>query len=409
MDRAFERGAEQAPCTRQLQRGLKRLRFDDPALEAEFRRRYIDLHIGRIRAAIVLAVLLVLMVSALDLLTAPAPVRMSVFVEKLTLLLPLPLATLWISYHPRFYHHVNWAMFAAIATSGFVFAAVHIRAGLAGHTLPYDSLLLLVVFAYFLSSLLWPACVIAALLVTLAAMASDVAVGLEGAQLTYHGLYLVAVNLIGMVGSYMLERVSRLDYLHAGSASEMADIDRVTSLRSATSFERRLERWWRKGQQRGTRVGLMLVDIDYFRRFDQSCGHFAAERALRAIAQSIQGLRSTRECFLARMDDDGFGVIMRDASGDALQQLAEEIREAVGRLHVQHPDSPIASELTVTIAGRVLQPAEGHGADAAFEQVRADLNHLKRCNRNRIWIEESYLPSELPDKVTPLRRQQTPS
>ena len=177
----------------------------------------------------------------------------------------------------------------------------------------------------------------------------------------------------------------------------------------AGGFERRLERWWRKGQQRGTRVGLMLVDIDYFRRFDQSCGHFAAERALRAIAQSIQGLRSTRECFLARMDDDGFGVIMRDASGDALQQLAEEIREAVGRLHVQHPDSPIASELTVTIAGRVLQPAEGHGADAAFEQVRADLNHLKRCNRNRIWIEESYLPSELPDKVTPLRRQQTPS
>ena len=407
MERAFERGAQHAPCTRQLQRGLRGLSFDEPELEGEFRRRYTDLNIGRIRAAIWLSIGLVGLVATLDLLTAPAAIRTSVFIEKLLFLLPIPLFTLWVSYHPRHYRQVRHAMKLAIVSAGIVLSGIHTQAGLAGYTLPYDAMLLLVVYSYFLSALLWPSVVLVSLAVSVLTIGSDLVVGVDANVLAYHALHLIAVNLIGIVGSFMLERVSRLDYLHAGSASEMADIDRVTSLRSAASFERRLERWWRKAQQRHSPLGLMLVDVDYFRRFDQSCGHYAAESALRNIAQAIQGLRSSQECFLAHLDDDGFAVIMRDASVPALTQLASEIREAVGNLHLQHPDSPIASELTVSIAGRVTQPRDGQSCGLFATTVRADLERLKRCNRNSIWIEpgEDFLPPEPSEKVTPLRRQ----
>lgn len=406
MDRAFERGDSHAPCTRQLQRGLRRLRFDDPLLEREFRRRYTDLNIGRIRAAIVLAVILVVAVALLDLMTAPAALRWSVFAEKMALLLPVPLMTLWVAYHPRYYTRVGRAMFAAIVAVGLIFAAIHAQMGMNGFVQPHYSLMLVVAFAYFLSALLWPSCVVAAWVVTLAAIGSDVYLGLPPADLAYMALHLVAANLVGMVGSFMLERVSRLDYLHAGSASEMADIDRVTSLRSAHSFSRRLERWWSKAVQRRAHLGVMFIDVDYFRRFDASCGHYEAEKALRAIAQSIQGLRSTRECFLARLDDDGFGVIMRDATPEALEALAREIQDTVAKLRVHHPDSPIASHLTVTIVGRVSAPDAQTGYQSVLDAVKADLEHTKRCNRNTVVIDATgaECPPDPGGKVTPLRK-----
>lgn len=404
--RAFERGAGSAPCTRQLQRGLKGLRFDDVALESEFRRRYIDLNIGRIRAAIAAAIVLVFMVAVLDLLTAPDAIRVSVFAEKLGLLLPVPLITLWVAYHPRYYTRIDRAMFAAVVTVGFIFAAVHTQLSLQGFVQPHYSAMLVVAYSYFLSALLWPGCVIAALLVTAAAVFGDVYAQLPINELLYSAMHLLAANLIGMVGSFTTERVSRLDYLHAGSASEMADIDRVTSLRSADSFARRLERWWLKAIKRRSAVGIMLIDIDYFRRFDQSCGHYAAEKALRTIAQGIQDLRSTQECFLARLDDDGFGVIMRDASTEALQALANEIRDSIRDLHLSHPDSPIADHLTVTIAGRVMAPTEQDQYTVFSDSVRAELERVKRCKRDSIWIESESLqsPPDPESKVTPLRR-----
>lgn len=407
MDRAFERGAQRAACTRQLQRGLRGLRFDDPELEREFRRRYTDLHIGRIRAAIVLAIALVAMAAVLDLLTAPDSMRTTLFVEKLLLMLPIPLVTLWISYHPRHYQRVSYAMCFAIVCAGVMLAGVATQAGVDGFLMTNTPQLLLIVYTYFVSALLWPACLITALLVSVAAIAGDVVVGLPRADLTAHLMHLFAANCIGIVGSFMLERVSRLDYLHAGSASEMADIDRVTSLRSAASFDRRLARWWDKATQRGRPIGLLLIDLDYFKRFDESCGHYAAERALRAIAQSIQDLRSTQECFLARMDDDGFGVIMRDANGPALESLASDIRGSIAGLHLQHPDSPISSELTASIAGRVVQPRAEDEPSSLSAQVRLDLERLKRCDRNSVWIDvaEDLLPPDPTEKVTPFRRQ----
>lgn len=404
--RAFERGAGSAPCTRQLQRGLKGLRFDDVALESEFRRRYTDLNIGRIRAAVAAAVLLVFMVAVLDLLTAPEAIRIAVFAEKIGLLLPVPLITLWVAYHPRYYAHIDRAMFAAVVTVGCIFAAIHTQFSLQGFVQPHYSAMLVIAYSYFLSALLWPGCVIAAVVVTLAAIGGDLYAQLPIKDMLYSAMHLVAANLIGMVGSFTSERVSRLDYLHAGSASEMADIDRVTSLRSADSFARRLERWWEKAVGRKTAVGVMFIDIDYFRRFDQSCGHYEAEKALRTIAQAIQDLRSTQECFLARLDDDGFGVIMRDATPQALQALANEIREAVVGLHIAHPDSPIADHLTVTIVGRVKAPTGQENAGEFNDGVRAELDRVKRCKRDSVWVEEPPLdtPPDPASKVTPLRR-----
>ncbi len=406
MERAFERGARHAPCTRQLQRGLSRLRFDDAELELEFRRRYTDLNIGRIRAAVILALFLVASVAVLDLLTAPDAIRISVFAEKFALLLPVPLITMWVAYHPRHYHHVDRAMFAAIITVGFIFAAIQTQMGVAGYIQPHYSMMLVVFYAYFLSALLWPACVISAWAVTAAAVVGDVYLGLPPEQLAYGALHLVAANGVGMVGSFMLERVSRRDYLHAGSASEMADIDRVTSLRSADSFNRRLRRWWNKAVVRRNSIGLMLIDIDYFRRYDESCGHYAAEQALRTIAQSIQGLRSTQECFLARLDDDGFGVIMRDATPEALEDLAKEIHQTVDGLNLQHPDSPIADRLTVTIVGRVTAPDDSAEPESFSDEVRNDLDRVKRCDRNTIWIdaEAGACPPDPGSNVTPLRK-----
>lgn len=405
MEKAFERGDDHAPCTRQLQRGLRRLRFDDSSLETEFRRRYIDLNIGRIRAAVVLAVVMVLMVALLDLVTAPEMLRWEVFAEKMALLLPVPLITLWVAYHPQHYRHIDRAMFAALITVGFIFAAIHAQMASSGYVQPHYSMMLVVFYAYFLSALLWPGCVIAAWLATISAIGGDFYVGLPGDQLVYSALHLVAANLVGMVGSYMLERVSRLDYLHAGSASEMADIDRVTSLRSAHSFRRRLERWCAKAVARRGCVGVMLIDIDYFRRFDARCGHYEAEKALRSIAQGIQGLRSTRECFLARLDDDGFGVIMRDATPDALEALANEVRQAVCELNIPHPDSPIASYVSVTVVGRVRAPTTEVTPEDILEQVRGDLDRIKQCTRNSVWIDgDATVPPDPGANVTPIRK-----
>ncbi len=392
----------QSPCARQLQQGESRLRFE-PRLEAEFRRVYIDQNIDRVRAAVWLGIALVVTVVAIDLFTLAPEIRLRVAAAKLLILMPVPALTLWVVYHPILYRFAAGFMAASIVTVGLGIAAIHAVVGQMGFVQPYDSLLLAVVFTYFMSGLLLPMSAICALVISMGAILGEVQVGIAGASLAYHVTHLTAANMIGLIGSFMLERVVRQNYLHAGAANELAGLDVLTNLPNLRVFNDRFERRWRQASSESASLGLLLVDVDYFKRYNDSAGHVAADKAIQQVAKCIQRAARRPIDIVGRLDDDEFAILLYAADQAQLAESAAQLVQAVRGMHIHHADSPISDQLTISIGAAAMRARDAAGPALLVAQADEALQLAKRSDRNQACVANpQQAPADNP-KVTPLR------
>lgn len=163
-----------------------------------------------------------------------------------------------------------------------------------------------------------------------------------------------------------------------------ASTDELTGLLTRRALHERAQRWHADVRARGHTPALLLVDIDHFKRINDSYGHDAGDAVLRAVAGRMRGhLRA--EALLARWGGEEFLVLLEAANGADAAAAAERLRAAVG-------DAPIAfDELRVPVTASFGAAAWGHDAEFARALAAADaaLYAAKRGGRNRVVVADA--------------------
>lgn len=167
-------------------------------------------------------------------------------------------------------------------------------------------------------------------------------------------------------------------------AEELAGTDELTGLlnrrRFATILGRLLDR-----TEEGSGVGLLLLDLDHFKRINDGFGHQVGDEALVALAACLrQQVRPTD--VLARWGGEEFVIGLPGTDRvDALRERAEQIREAVARVEIAAPGGPVI--LRASLGGVLAR----HGDDLDTPMSAADraLYRAKRRGRNRVVISRS--------------------
>jgi diguanylate cyclase (GGDEF)-like protein len=155
-----------------------------------------------------------------------------------------------------------------------------------------------------------------------------------------------------------------------------AAIDSVTGLFNRRHFETRL-----KGEvQRATRqqqpLSVLMVDIDDFKRINDTFGHIEGDRALRTVAELLRGgVRIFDVC--ARYGGEEFAILMPGASLDTAAQVAERIRR---RVHQRFRDDRVG--VTVSIGVARLSP--GHSGEELVGEADRRLGLAKRAGKNAV-------------------------
>lgn len=143
-------------------------------------------------------------------------------------------------------------------------------------------------------------------------------------------------------------------------------IDALTGIANRRAFDEALGEEWRRMLRHGTALSLLMIDVDYFKRFNDAYGHVAGDRCLRRVAQAVANKARRAGELAARYGGEEFAVLLPQTGIGEACKLAEIICDAVRNCQIPHEQSGTAPH--VTISAGVASIGKYPDAAAAFSR-----------------------------------------
>jgi diguanylate cyclase len=178
------------------------------------------------------------------------------------------------------------------------------------------------------------------------------------------------------------ERASTL-VIQNEALKRQAQLDPLTGLTNRAGFESLLAELVAKRRRRAVpdRLGLLLLDVDHFKRVNDTYGHPAGDEVLTMIARVVESVSRDSDC-AARIGGEELAVLMPRTSFEGLASLSERIRSAVERARVSVAGTEIS--VTVSLGGAAIARFErDEDAHALVELVDQCMYRAKQEGRNR--------------------------
>ena len=158
-------------------------------------------------------------------------------------------------------------------------------------------------------------------------------------------------------------------------------MDALTGVPNRRSFDARLAQ-----SACCASVGMLMIDVDLFKNYNDSLGHLAGDKCLVAVARAMQATLYRHDDTLFRYGGEEFAVILEDVVAQQALAVAERIMDRIRSLRLPHPDSAVAPYVTVSIGVAVAR--RGEGCSGAELVARADkaLYRAKAGGRDRICL-----------------------
>ena len=157
-----------------------------------------------------------------------------------------------------------------------------------------------------------------------------------------------------------------------------ARTDELTALPNFRAFRERIDAELERADRYPERFGILVLDLDRFKKYNDTYGHSAGNDALRRVSQSIRETIRAVD-FAARYGGEEFAVIVPQVDRAALTAIAERVRANIESL----PAPPGGSTVTVSI-GAAVYPDDAKDRDALFQSADARLYEAKKAGRNRV-------------------------
>ena len=171
----------------------------------------------------------------------------------------------------------------------------------------------------------------------------------------------------------------------------IASIDMVSGLANRRGFQSRLEFEWMKAIQTDTTLSLMMIDVDYFKLFNDTYGHLEGDTCLGRVGEVLAAIADANAGFAARYGGEEFCLLLPASDAARAMQVAETVRAAVEKLAVPHRTSTYQS-VTVSVGVATVTPGDSQPQDDVLEAADAALYAAKHQGRNTV-VEHALVPA----------------
>lgn len=369
----------------QLKRGFPRLRFDPP-LEEEFKEVHRAEMLPQVRRNLWLAIAFVIGFSALTHLVLDAPVNRLLDLIRAALFTPIlgiALAVVYSRLYNRLYPivcQIGAPAFGAGVTILAVIAAAN------GVNL-IATVVLASIYIYFMLGMTFYAALGSALLVFASYFIAAAAVGLPFAVQVIDGGVLIFTNVIGAMVCYTLERATRTNYLEERLLIETASRDGLTGIHNRRLFDEHVDRIWPQATRETAPLGLLLIDIDHFKAYNDYYGHQAGDECLRQVAWCLSRCARRPLDITARYGGEEFAIVLYEADRSHVEGAARRIQSEIDSLAIVHAASPAPhKKLTVSIGAACIVPKPGRTHYGFIQLADEALYDAKERGRNCVII-----------------------
>jgi len=167
-------------------------------------------------------------------------------------------------------------------------------------------------------------------------------------------------------------------------AQSEALLDPLTGLKNRRAFERAVRELTRDNPVGMEGAALLLVDVDHFKRVNDTYGHLFGDKVLRAVAQILQANIKGRD-LVARLGGEEFGILFLKATPEGALGVAQQILAAVAQGRIRSVSGAEHSGAVTVSAGLAVASA-GDSLNEVLERADTALYEAKRTGRNKVCV-----------------------
>jgi len=374
-------GLPDSPYAAELRKARPSARFE-PDMEADYVRSFLRESRTLVRLSCTLAVLLMVLRAIEVRVGAIGETSRPVFLA--VLLASIGLAWLaWSRGYER--HYLPWAH-VLIPVRNSLVAAQLVRVAAHGQLDVVMLLPLILLGPFYFMGLRYRTALLIVSLTGVSMLGAAVAFHLP-AEIAFHsGAFALVAIVAFAVAAQQIEKRSRRAFLESRLVAELAQHDVLTWTKNRRMLDEYLPRLWRQAAEDGRSLGILLVDVDHFKLYNDRYGHQAGDAALRKVAQALQACVSRPLDLVARYGGEEFTAILYDTDGGRASGSAEQIRRGVEALSIEHRGSRASPMLTVSIGVAVVVPDADRSPDGALQLADEALYRAKSKGRNRVEV-----------------------
>jgi diguanylate cyclase (GGDEF)-like protein len=164
---------------------------------------------------------------------------------------------------------------------------------------------------------------------------------------------------------------------------ELASLDGLTGLANRRGFDRELERAWKDAGERREPLGLMMIDIDHFKLYNDRYGHVAGDTCLRAVGETLSLVTLEEAVLVARYGGEEFALLLPGLNLERASALAEEARKSIEDLMITHAEAR-SGLVTISIGVESIIPEKAEASGSLVKAADDALYTAKRNGRNMV-------------------------
>lgn len=160
--------------------------------------------------------------------------------------------------------------------------------------------------------------------------------------------------------------------------------DSLTGLANRRYFDEYLEIEWSRALRDQSELSLLMIDVDYFKAYNDQHGHVAGDEVLRRVGESLRSSCTRATDLAARYGGEEFAVIMPSTAAGGARLQAEKIRRAVEAMGIPHDLPKPGSPISVSIGIATIRPSVEHDPLSLVIKADEGLYLAKHSGRNQV-------------------------
>jgi len=170
---------------------------------------------------------------------------------------------------------------------------------------------------------------------------------------------------------------------------QQATVDTLTTIANRRRFEEFLLQSWRTKQRESEPLSIIMIDIDYFKLYNDHYGHAGGDDCLRKVAQEMQKVISRSTDLLARYGGEEFVCILATSEQEGVEYIAEKLRYTVEQLAIPHTKSKVSDVVTISLGFATVIPTADQLLSNFMNAADHALYQAKETGRNCVVFDHS--------------------
>lgn len=160
--------------------------------------------------------------------------------------------------------------------------------------------------------------------------------------------------------------------------------DGLTGINNRRCFDDVIAKEWPRMLREQKPISLIMMDIDFFKPYNDEYGHLLGDDCLRKIARCLEESLLRPSDTVARYGGEEFGCILPDTSAEGAYLVAKSLQQAVANLKIPYEKSPVSQYVTLSMGVSTMEPSDGGSFTTLVKRADDLLYEAKKKGRNRI-------------------------